>query len=62
MDSSKKPDVENPRKDANILSKILLIWIFPTLFKGSRKGLNTDDLTQCLISDNSELLGNKLDV
>lgn len=62
MDSSKKPDLENPRKNANILSRILLVWIFPTLFKGSRQGLNTEDLTQCLISDNSELLGNILDV
>lgn len=62
MDATKKPKHNNPRKGANLLSQLFLGWVIPTLYKGVRKGLNVDDLTQCLTEDQSELLGDKLDV
>lgn len=62
MDSTKKPEHKNPRKGANPLSQLMFGWVIPTLFKGVRNGLNVDDLTQCLKEDQSELLGDKLDV
>jgi ATP-binding cassette, subfamily C (CFTR/MRP), member 4 len=62
MDSSKKPEQPNPRQNANPLSQLLFGWIIPLLFKGTRKGLHTDDLTKNLEKDNSELLGDKLEL
>jgi ATP-binding cassette, subfamily C (CFTR/MRP), member 4 len=62
MDSSKKPEKKNPRKNANFLSQLLFGWIIPLMFKGCRKGLHTDDLTKQLEKDNSEKLGNKLEL
>lgn len=60
MDSSRKPERPNPRKGANPLSQLFFLWTLPLFWKGSRKGLNTDDLTQCLKKDESELLGDEL--
>lgn len=62
MDNSKKPENENPRKNANPLSKLVFCWIIPLLFYGARRGLNTDNLTKCLEKDESEMLGNKLEM
>jgi len=61
MDSSKKPHKSNPRQGANLLSQLLFIWSVPLLFKGSRKGLNTKDLTVCLDKDESKVLGDRLE-
>ncbi|KAL7728495.1 hypothetical protein ACLKA6_012510 [Drosophila palustris] len=61
MDSSAKPDRKNPRQRANILSQLIFAWAVPLLYRGSRKGLNTDDLTECLKEDHSEQLGDRLE-
>lgn len=61
MDSSQKPQKENPRRFANIISHLFFGWSIPLLYKGSRQGLNTQDLTKCLPEDNSEELGDKLE-
>lgn len=61
MDFSKKPERENPRKGANPLSQLFFFWIVPVFWKGTRKGLNTDDLTHCLRIDESEVLGDELE-
>lgn len=61
MDSSRKPKRENPREGANPLSQLFFLWIIPLFWKGSRTGLNTDDLTQCLKKDGSEMLGDELE-
>lgn len=62
MDSTKKPEHKNPRQGANFFSQLTFGWVISTLFKGARNGLNADDLTQCLKEDESEILGDKLDV
>lgn len=61
MDSGRKPDRPNPRKSANPLSQLFFIWMLPMFWKGTRKGLQTEDLTQCLQKDESELLGDELE-
>ena len=61
MDSAKKPQKSNPRLGANLLSQLLFLWAVPLLFKGSRKGLNSDDLTVCLDKDESKVLGDRLE-
>ncbi|XP_034488877.1 multidrug resistance-associated protein 4-like [Drosophila innubila] len=61
MDSSAKPDRKHPRQGASILSKLIFAWMVPLLYRGSRKGLNTDDLTECLKEDHSEPLGDRLE-
>ncbi|KAM7362920.1 CF transmembrane conductance regulator isoform 2-T6 [Cochliomyia hominivorax] len=61
MDSSQKPQKENPRRYANILSHLIFGWSIPLLYKGSRRGLNTEDLTKCLPEDCSEELGDALE-
>lgn len=62
MDSSRKPELKNPRKGANPLSQLFFAWVVPVLWNGVRNGLNTDDLTQCLKQDNSSVLGDKLEM
>lgn len=61
MDFSKKPERANPRKGANPLSQLFFLWMTPVFWKGTRKGLNTDDLTHCLRIDESEVLGDELE-
>ncbi|XP_030376299.1 multidrug resistance-associated protein 4 [Scaptodrosophila lebanonensis] len=61
MDSSAKPERKNPRHRANIFSQLIFAWTVPLMYKGSRKGLNTDDLTKCLAEDESEPLGDRLE-
>lgn len=61
MDNSKKPEKVHPKENANIINRIFLTWIVPTLFKGSRSGLTTDDLTKSLKDDDSHILGDKLE-
>ncbi|EDW66850.1 ATP-binding cassette sub-family C member 4 [Drosophila virilis] len=61
MDSSAKPERKNPRQGANFLSQLLFVWAVPLLYRGSRQGLNTDDLTECLKEDHSEQLGDRLE-
>lgn len=61
MDFSKKPERKNPRKGANLISRLFFLWMMPVFWKGTRKGLNTDDLTRCLRKDGSEMLGDELE-
>lgn len=61
MDFSRKPERENPRKKANPLSQLFFLWMVPVFWRGTRKGLTTDDLTKCLKKDDSELLGDELE-
>ncbi|KAH8278513.1 hypothetical protein KR018_004323 [Drosophila ironensis] len=61
MDSSAKPQRKNPRQRANIISQLIFAWAVPLLYRGSRRGLNTDDLTECLTEDRSEQLGDRLE-
>ncbi|XP_054082256.1 ATP-binding cassette sub-family C member 4 [Zeugodacus cucurbitae] len=61
MDSSRKPEKINPRRHANILSQLLFIWAIPLLFKGTKNGLTTDDVTKCMPKDCSEDLGDRLE-
>lgn len=61
MDSSAKPERKNPRQGANFLSQLIFAWAVPLLYRGSRNGLTTDDLTQCLKEDHSEQLGDRLE-
>ncbi|XP_068157078.1 ATP-binding cassette sub-family C member 4 [Drosophila tropicalis] len=61
MDSSSKPERKNPREHANIISQLLFAWAVPLLYRGSRKGVDTKDLTACLEEDYSEPLGDRLE-
>ena len=61
MDSSRKPQNENPGVKANFLSRLFILWIVPLLFRGHQEtGLNADDLCKCIPADVSEELGNRL--
>ena len=48
MDSSRKPEKTNPRRYANVVSHLLFVWAMPLLYRGSKYGLHTEDLTKCL--------------
>lgn len=61
MDFSKKPERENPRKGANLISRLFFLWITPMLWKGMKNGLTTKDLTKCLQKDRSDTLGDDLE-
>lgn len=61
MDSSKKPEKENPRTGASIFSQLFFTWTIPVLFQASRRGLSQEDLTECLKKDHSDKLGDKLE-
>lgn len=61
MDFSKKPEHENPRKSANLISRLFLLWTAPLLWKGMKNGLTTEDLTKCLQRDKSNALGDNLE-
>lgn len=61
MDSSKKPERENPKNGANPISLLFFLWIAPLLLKGTNRGLNTDDLIKCLEEDKSDTLGDDLE-
>ena len=37
-------ETHHPQEEANFLSKVILWWIFPLLWKGTRSSLNQDDL------------------
>lgn len=61
MDFSKKPERENPRKKANLISQLFFVWIIPLLWKGMKNGLTKKDLTKCLKKDRSDTLGDDLE-
>lgn len=61
MHHPKISTVQNPRNRANSVSKLLFVWIVPTLYEGSRKGLDQENITKCLDEDRSEVLGDTLE-
>lgn len=61
MESEKKPDKENPRRNANIFSQFFILWLAPLFWRGVKFGLCTDDLTKCLDKDKSDALGDELE-
>lgn len=61
MDNSKKPEKPHPFENTNIINRIFLTWLIPILYKGSKSGLTTDDLTKSLKNDDSQMLGDKLE-
>lgn len=62
MDFSKKPELENPRKGANVISKLFYLWTLPLFWKGMKNGLTTDDMTKCLQKDKSEELTDEMEM
>lgn len=62
MHNPKISTIEHPKKSANFLSQLLFLWIVPTLYKGSRNGLDKEAITKCLDEDRSEILGDKLEL
>lgn len=61
MDTSRRKLPENPREKAGLLSILLFYWTIPLFKKGYGKILQLDDIFKPLKSDQSELLGNRLD-
>lgn len=61
MDFSKKPEHENPRKGANLISQLFLLWTAPLLWKGMNNGLTKKDLIKCLEEDKSNDLADNLE-
>lgn len=61
MDSSSKPHRKNLCQEANFFSRLTFAWAVPLLLHGSRKGLNSNDLTKCLKEDQSQPLGDRLE-
>lgn len=62
MHNPKISSIENPQKSANFLSQLLFLWIVPTLYKGSRNGLDKETIPKCLYEDRSDILGEQLEV
>lgn len=62
MHNPKVPINENPRKNVNSISQLTFWWLIPTLYKGSKNGLDHEDVTKCLDRDCSTMLGNKLEM
>lgn len=62
MESVKRTLLPNPREKANIISVLLFWWTIGIFKKGYKKVLELHDLCQPLNVDQSEKLGNRLDV
>ena len=58
---SNQKTAENPKENANFLSKITFFWTVNLFRKGYRKNLDVDDLYRPLKSDESERLGDRLE-
>lgn len=61
MDSSRKPELRNPRQGVAAWSQLLFGWVVPVLWHGCRNGISTDQLTQCMPRDDSAMLGDQLE-
>lgn len=62
MESVKRTLPLNPRENANIISVLLYWWTIGIFKKGYKKVLELNDLYQPLSVDQSENLGNRLEV
>lgn len=58
---SNQKAADNPKENANFLSKITFIWTVSLFRKGYRKDLEVEDLYRTLKSDESERLGDRLE-
>lgn len=61
MESSQRKFLPNPREKTNFLSIILFTWTIPLFKKGYGKVLQIEDVFRPLKSDNSDLLGDRLE-
>lgn len=51
----------NPRENANFLSKLTFFWMISLFKRGYRKSLELQDLYKPLIDDRSAVLGDRLE-
>lgn len=61
MESTRKTLPPNPRENANIFSVLFFAWTVPLFKKGYSKILELDDIFKPLKSDQSNLLGERLE-
>lgn len=62
MDFKEKELRKNPRENANPLSTLFFWWINPLFRKGAKNDLAMDDLYSALKEDESERLGDQLEM
>ncbi|XP_060517421.1 probable multidrug resistance-associated protein lethal(2)03659 isoform X2 [Cylas formicarius] len=62
MDAAFELKLENPRRKANIISKLFFAWVVKLYYTGTRRELKLDDLYKTLDCDESQYLGNKLEL
>ncbi|OXA46434.1 Multidrug resistance-associated protein 4 [Folsomia candida] len=62
MDFKEKELRKNPRENANPLSTLFFWWINPLFRKGAKNDLAMDDLYSALKEDESERLGDQLEI
>ena len=58
---SRKTQSRHPEEEANFVSKIMLWWIIPLLWKGWRRPLQQEDLHQVRNEDQSSKLTERLE-
>ncbi|KAI2474194.1 ATP binding cassette (ABC) transporter subfamily C member [Diabrotica virgifera virgifera] len=61
MDVAFKLKTENPKRRANLLSKLLFAWLVPIIKKGNKQTLEVVDLYEALDADKSKRLGDALE-
>ncbi|XP_023310959.1 multidrug resistance-associated protein 4 [Anoplophora glabripennis] len=52
---------ENPKQNANCISKLFFAWMIKLFYKGTQKGLEVVDLYKALDCDKSSYVGDKLE-
>ncbi|CAG9833837.1 unnamed protein product [Diabrotica balteata] len=61
MDVAFKLKTENPKRRANVLSKLFFAWLLPIIKKGNKQTLEVADLYEALDADKSKRLGDALE-
>ncbi|GJQ86164.1 hypothetical protein Trydic_g13443 [Trypoxylus dichotomus] len=61
MDSAIEVTQQNPRRTANIFSKLMFGWMGSTFYTGTKRAINVKDLFKITESDDSEFLGDRLE-
>lgn len=62
METTRRQMLPNPRQTANIFSRLFLTWTLPLFVKGYKRDLGIEDVYEPLSVDNSEKLGNRLEM
>lgn len=62
MDNFRQKLPPNPYGNSNFLSKLFFIWTLPFFKIGYKKVLNVNDMYEPLECDQSDRLGNRLEV